>query len=169
MTYTIPTDLYLSVIRTSATMSLHMEGGTLRSEESFSLILRAAKDTNVVLSTGEKLADVDVHLTLSTKYRIAQELDRDLLIDDIGFLAHTEGELGRPFVHGSALLTNTTVVASLLSANTKGKVRLVLPSVPFEDGKDTPYVWGKNRPNMLRISHLYISALCIESGAQNEG
>jgi hypothetical protein len=169
MTYTIPTDLYLSVIRTSATMSLHMEGGTLRSEESFSLVLRASQGTNVVLSSGEKLADVDVHLTLSTKCRIAQELDRDLLIDDIGFLAHTEGELGKPFVHGCALLTDTAVVASLLSAGTKGRVSLVSPSVPFEDSKDTPYVWGKNRPNMLRISHLHVSVLCGESEAKNEG
>lgn len=131
-------------------------------------MLRASQDTNIVLSTGEKLADVDVNLTLSTKCRSAQEVDRELLIDDIGFLAHTEGEHGKPSVHGIVLLTNTTVVASLLSAGSKGWVRLALPSIPFEDSKDTPYVWGKNRPSMLRISHLEISALCGESRAQNE-
>jgi hypothetical protein len=149
-------------------MSLHVEADTPIASESFSLVLRASRDTNVVLSTGQRLADVDIHLTLSTKWRTAQALDRDLMIDDVGFLAHNEGERGAPFVHGGALLLNTTVVASLLCAGTTGKVRLVLPTVPFEKAKDAPYVWGRSRPNMLRISHLEVSVLGGE-GMQSDG
>jgi hypothetical protein len=168
MTFALPTDLYLSVVRTSATMSLHVEESTLRSSESFALVLRASYDTNVILSTGQRLADVDIHLTLFTKHRTANELDQDLKTDDVGFLAHTEGEYGAPFVHGAALLFNTTVVALLLSNDIRGKVIMGLPTVPFNDSKDTPYVWGQNRPNMLRMSYLEISALRGD-GAQSDG
>ncbi|WP_232428915.1 hypothetical protein [Aromatoleum toluclasticum] len=121
-----------------------------------------------MLSTGQRLADVDIHLTLFTKYRNAQELDRDLKTDDVGFLAHTEGEYGAPFVHGAALLFNTTAVAALLSDGMCGKVRMGLPTVPFNDSKDAPYMWDKNRPNMLRISDLEISVFRGE-GVQSAG
>jgi hypothetical protein len=159
MTYALPTALYLSVLRVSANTSLHSDGGSLKSSESWSLVLRASPDTNVVLSTGQRLAAVDIHLTLSTKWRTAQELDRDLTPEDVGFLAHTEGERGEPFVHGGALLSSTAIVNALLGADTVGKVEIVLPTVPFEDKKNNPYVWGRNRPNMLRISHLEVSIL----------
>ena len=168
MTYVFPTDLHLSVTRISATVSLHVEGGALRSSESFSLVLRASRGTNIVLSTGQRLADVDIHFTLSTKWRTAQDVDRDLKSADVGFLAHTEGEQGVPFVHGGALLLNPTVVASFLCAGTHGKMILVLPTVPFEEGTDVPYVWGANRENMLRIDHLQLSALCSE-GTESDG
>ena len=144
MSYAFPSNLYFSVVRTSATMSLHFEADTPRLSESFSLVLRASQDTNVVLSTGQRLEDVDIHLMLSTKWRTAQELDQDLMIDDVGFLTHVEGERGEPFVHGVALLLNTTIVASLLCAGTKGKIKLVLPTVPFEERTDAPYIWGWN-------------------------
>ena len=166
MTYVFPTGLNLSVIRVSATVSLHVEGDAPRSSESFSLVLRASRETNIVLSTGQRLADVDIHFTLSTEWRNAQELDRDLTTDDVGFLTHSEGERGEPFVHGAALLLNTTVVASLLRVGMKGKVNVVLPTVPFSDGTDTPYVWGRSRPNTLRISHLGVSVVRDE-GAES--
>jgi hypothetical protein len=161
MTYIIPTGISLSVIRTVAEISLCVEGDTPRSSERFDLVLRASSDTNIVLSTGHRLADVDIHLMLSTEWRTAQELDRDLTISDVGFLTHTLGERGEPFVHGIALLfnTNTAAVASLLYPGVSGKVRLGLPTVPFEDRKDAPYVWGRNRPYMLRISHLALSVI----------
>ena len=88
--------------------------------------------------------------------------------DDVGFLAHCEGEHGAPFVHGAALLFNSTVIGSLLYSGMRGKVRLGLPTVPFEDSKDAPYVWGRNRPNMLRISDLEVSVYKDE-GAQSDG
>ncbi|UVS60028.1 MULTISPECIES: hypothetical protein [Nitrosomonas] len=96
-------------------MSLHSESGNTISSESFSLVLRPAPDTNMVLSSGEQLGDIEIHLTLSTKWRTANELDRDLTDDDVGFLAHTQGERSEPFVHGAALLRDTTVVGALLS------------------------------------------------------
>ena len=168
MTYVFPTGLNLSVIRVSATVSLHVEGDAPRSSESFSLVLRASRETNIVLSTGQRLADVDIHFTLSTKWRTAQDLDRDLKINDVGFLAHIEGERGVPFVHGGALLLNTTVVASLLCSGTHGRMSLVLPTVPFEERRDVPHVWGTNRENILRIGHLQLSALCGE-GTESDG
>lgn len=157
MNIVFPTHLRLLVVQASATMSLLGEDGISRSSESFSLVLRATHDTNVALSTGERLSDVDVHLTLSTKWRTPQELDKDLTNEDVGFLAHTEGERGEPFVHGGALLSNTTVVAALLSAGTDGTVTLVLPTVPITNKKEAPFVWGRNRLNMLRINHLEVS------------
>ena len=163
-----PTYLHLSVARASATMSLHSESGSAISSESFSLVLRAAPDTNVVLSSGEQLVDIEIHLTLSTRWRTANELDRDLTDDDVGFLAHTQGERGEPFIHGAALLRDTTVVGALLSRGTEGRVKLVLPSVPIKERTDAPFVWGTNRPNMLRISHLELSAFPIE-GTQPKG
>ena len=168
MTYVFPTDLHLSVVRISATVSLHVEGGAPHSLEAFSLVLRASRGTNIILSTGQRLADVDIHFTLSTKWRTAQDLDRDLKINDVGFLAHTEGEQGVPFVHGGALLLNTTVVASLLCSGTHGRMSLVLPTVPFEERMDVPHVWGTNRENMLRIDHLQLSTLCSE-GTESDG
>jgi len=168
MPLAFPKYLRLSVVQAVATMSLHGEDGISNSSESFSLVLRATRDSDIALSTGERLANVDVHLTLSTKWRTAQELDRDLSNEDVGFLAHTEGERGEPFVHGGALLSNTTVIAALLSVGTHGTVTLVLPSVPITDKKDSPFVWGWNRPNMLRISHLEVSVLRGE-GTQNDG
>jgi hypothetical protein len=168
MTHLLPTDLHLSVVRASATNSLHIEADTPQSSDSFFLVLRTSRETNVVLSTGQRLADVDIHLTLSTKWHTAQEIDRDLAFDDVGFLAHSEGERGEPFVHGRALLLNTTIVASLLSSGTTGKVRLVLPTVPFDDNAEAPYVWEKSRPNRLRISNLEVSVLRGEA-AQSAG
>ena len=105
-------------------------------------------------SSDQRFADVDIYLTLSMKWRNAQALDRNLKIDDVAFLADGEGERGAPVVYGGAVQLNTTVVASLLYAGTNGKVRLVLPTVLMEEAKDAPYVWGRNRPNMFRISHL---------------
>lgn len=166
MSFAFPTHVFLSVAQVSATMSVHGEDGILKASESFSLVLRASHDANIILSTGERLADVDVHLTLSTRWRTAAELDKDLTNEDVGFLAHAEGERGEPFVHGGALLSNTDIMAALLSAGTKGKVKLVLPSVPFADNKDAPFLWGRNRPNMLRISHLEVSVL---RGEEMEG
>lgn len=133
MNLAFPTHLRLSIVQTSATMSLHGENGISKSSESFSLVLRTTSDENIALSTGERLSDLDVHLTLSTKWKTAQALDRDLIDDDVGFLAHIEGERGEPFIHGGALLSNTTVIAALLSAGTNGRVTLVLPSVPSTD------------------------------------
>lgn len=159
MNLAFPTHLRLSVVQASATMLLHGDEGISKSSESFSLVLRATRDANIALSTGELLADVDVHLTLSTKWRIAQELDKDLSTQDVGFLVHTEGERGEPFVHGGGLLSDTAVVAALLSMNTDGTVTLVLPSVLITDKKDAPFVWGRNKSNMLRISHLEVSIL----------
>jgi hypothetical protein len=132
------------------------------------LVLRAAPDTNIVLSTGQLLAAVDIHLSLSTKWRTAQELDPDLAPEDVGFLAHIEGERSEPFVHGSALLSGTKIVNALLGVGTVGKVKMVLPNVPFEDRKEHPYVWGRNRPRMLRIGHLEISVLGGK-GAESDG
>lgn len=159
MTYAFPIDVNLSVVQVSATMSLHAEGAAPVSSEAYSFVLRASNDTNIVLSTGQRLADIDIHLTLSTKWRDAHALDRNLMSDDVGFLAHSEGERGEPFVHGAALLIDTTLVASLLHAGAHGKIKIVLPTVPFSDRADTPYVWGTNRRNMLRISHLEVSVL----------
>lgn len=161
MTYEFPACLYLPVVRASATMSLHSEGGAVRSSESFSLVLRAPHDANIVLSTGQQLAEIEIHLTLSIKWRTAHELDQDLAADDIGFLAHTEGDRGEPFVHGAVLLSNTTVIAALLSGSVEGRVKLVLPSIPSHE-KNAPFVWGRNRPNMLRISHLEVSVIRTE-------
>lgn len=155
----LPTNLYLSVINASATTSLNAAGDTSKSSESWSLVLRSSPDTNIVLSTGHRLADIDIHFTLSTKWRTRQELDRDLAPDAVGFLSHNEGEQGEPFVHGEALLLNTTIVAALLSTGITGKVRMEIPTVPFVDGEKVPFVWGSNRPNMLHISHIEISVL----------
>ena len=164
MTHTLPTCLYLSVIRVSASASLHGEGGTLRSSESLSLVLRADSDTNIVLSTGQRLATVEIHLTLSKQWRTAQELDRDLTPDDVGFLVHNEGEHREPHVGGGALFLSSTAIANaLLGVGTTGKVQFVLPSVPFSDKQTDPYVWGQGRPNKLRISHLDISISRDES------
>ncbi|WP_430231954.1 hypothetical protein [Nitrosomonas communis] len=149
-------------------MSLHSESGNTISSESFSLVLRLAPDTNMVLSSGEQLGDIEIHLTLSSKWRTANELDRDLTDDDVGFLAHTQGERSKPFVHGAALLRDTTVVGALLSRGAEGRVKLVLPSVPIKEITDTSFVWGTNRPNMLRISHLELSAFPIKE-TQCEG
>jgi hypothetical protein len=141
-------------------MSLHGESGSTISSESFSLVLRCAdRDTNVVLSSGEQLVDIEIHLTLSTKWRTANELDQDLTDGDVGFLVHSQRERGKPFIHGAALLRDTTVVGALLSRGAEGRVMLVLPSIPLTD---EPFVWGTSRPNMLRISRLELSSFPIE-------
>ena len=159
MSLAFSTHLNLSVVQASASMSHLSEDGILKSSESFFLVLRATRDTNIALSTGEVLADVDIHLTLSTKWRTAQEIDKDLTIEDVGFLAHTEDERGKPFVHGCALLSNTTVIAKLLSAGMDGTIKLLLSSVPISDRMGDPFVWGRHRPNMLRISYFEVSVL----------
>lgn len=67
MTLAFPTNLNLSVMRISASTSLRVDQDTLKSAESWFLVLRAEDNSRIVLSTGERLAEVDIHLTLSTK------------------------------------------------------------------------------------------------------
>jgi hypothetical protein len=159
MNYIISTNLFLSVVRSKATMSLSVGSGEPASSESFSLVLRAARDTNIVLSSGQRLNEFDIHFTFLSKCRNGPELDRDLSMDDVGFLTHAQGERGEPYIHGMALLINSRIIRLLLSPGVSGTVSLTLPTVPFSESTDRPYVWEKNRPNMLRINHIEISAI----------
>jgi hypothetical protein len=150
-------------------MSVNVEGGTTRCAESFALVLRSDSDTNIVLSTGESLSEVDVHLTLSTKWRTGPEIDEDLTDEDVGFLCHSEGEGNTPFVGGGALLLQTSILASLLAPGVSGTVKLTLPTVPFKQSNEPPYVWGHDRTHFLRVSHVEVSALRPEIAAHNDG
>nr|WP_315258974.1 hypothetical protein [uncultured Duganella sp.] len=159
MNYVLRAQIFFSVVHVSATTSLHANEGRLLSSDSYSLVLRAAHDTNIVLCTGSKLSDIDIHFTFSTKWGFAKELDRDLESDDVGFLAHSGGGRDGSFVHGGALLLSSSVVASLLDDQLKGEIRLEVANLPFLAESDTPFVWEMNRRHMLRISHLEVSAI----------
>jgi hypothetical protein len=161
----LPTYLFLFVVGKSATSSTFAEGSTIRTEESVSLVLRASRDSNIVLLGGTSISDVDIHLTLSNKWSTGPQLDRDLTLDDVGFLAHNDGERGMPFVHGAVIVRSTAIVERLLSRDAKGRVQLVLPAVPFQSDAATPFVWGKGRSNMLRVSQVTVSILWDEQSA----
>lgn len=151
------TQLCLTVNRAAVRTSYYREDGTTKSLESFDLVLRAHGDTNIVLSSGELLADIEIHFTLSTKRQMPAELDRDLEDEDVGFLVHTEGERGEPLVHGAALLPDSGLAAALLPRAVDGTVTLILPAITPNAQTNTPFVWGKNRPHMLRIVRIDLS------------
>jgi len=143
-----------TVISAAGTLSLVGGEGVQLSSEKYSLVLRVSSSSDIVLSTGERLGDVDIHLLLSPMYKIAKEIDEDLTIEDIGFIVHVE-ESGVPFIHGTALLQDSTVVASLLSKGTRGSGILFICEGNSKQFKP-PFVWGKYRQNMLHIRSLEI-------------
>lgn len=155
----LSTDLLLTVTQVAAHMSVHSGNGEPTTSHSFSLVLRAIRNTNIALSSGVSLDDVDIHITLSTEWCTGPELDRDLSHNDVGYLAYTDGERDEPFIHGAAFLKNSKIVRLLLTSGVTGIVNIILPTVPFSESPDEPYVWGKNRQNVLRISHFAVSAI----------
>ena len=169
MTYIFPTTIYCTVVHVSAGMTAHAEGSTVRSSESFNLVLRADAGANIILCTSERLSEVDVHLTFSTRWRTGPEIDDDLTDRDVGFLSHSHGEGSTPFVGGGALLLQTSVLASLLIPGVTGTVKLVLPTVPFEQDNERPYVWKHDRPHMLRVSNVEVSAIRPDTAEKNDG
>ncbi|MES9943407.1 MAG: hypothetical protein ABW080_00430 [Candidatus Thiodiazotropha sp.] len=168
MEYIISSSVSFNVLDISASMEMHIEEKAVVHYEEYQLILRAIKSTNIVLDSGKHLSDVDINLTLSSKFKSSKEIDRELTEDDLGFLAHIEDSDGSPFVHGTAPLIDRTVLQNLFNKGTKGYVTIQLPTVPFEDDTTRPYVFKKNRPNMLRISGLSVSSISTHEDDNDE-
>jgi len=148
-----------NIIDISASMQLHIENEAVVPYEEYKLTLCATKNTNIVLDSGKHLSEVKVNFTLSSKFKAAQEIDRELTANDLGFLIHTQESNGIPSVHGLVPLFDRSVLQNLFVQNAKGYITIDLPTVPFEDDKSKPFIWGKNRQNVLRINGLSVSSL----------
>lgn len=157
MAFVFPTTLYLSVVGVSANVRFESKGGHVRSSTTYSLTLRADRETRIMLSTGQPLQEVDVHLTLSSKWGTAASgLDIDLGEDQVGYLVHT-GDDSSPHVGGAAVVDEVAILSSLLQPKTWGLVKLHLPSVPFDVGSP-PFVWQKARSHRLSIESIEVVA-----------
>ena len=149
-------------MRSTATLEVCAKRDGVVGYESIALVLRATSDANIRLVGGVPLASVDVHFTLSTRWRTPGELDRDLGPEDVGFLAHNLGPRNEPTVHGASVIVSSPIAAVVANCSTQSYLELSLPTVPFSDDPNAPYVWGLQRDHMLRVSRLELKVMSSE-------
>jgi len=137
----------LRILRVFSGSHIEVSGGTVRSDRRLSLTLRCTSDDcGVVLSTGQRLSEVDVNLNFVCGQATPQELDCEMTSSDIGFLSHTDA--GPPFVYGMAILPESANLIPLFSSGTNGLVSFRLRSFPARGSLDDPFFWesGKRVP-----------------------
>lgn len=162
MTFTFPMLVSLSVLRASISSDVEMRDGLPSGTSSLNLVLLADRDTKIHLAGGEPLSATELHFTISSKWRTPTELDRDLTVDDVGFLSHTRESNGKSFVHGAAVWPNEPLPQYLLSENLSRNAQFIIKSLPTVLESAPPHSWGTNREHVLRLSSVRFSALQVE-------
>ena len=156
MTFSPPTTVRFTVLSAEAAAEIAAESGVVTSHETLSLVLRSSRDANMCLSSGLALCDIDVQVTLSSRWKAGVDLDRDLKPEDVGFLVHTAGENGESRVHGGAIIMPSALLAAIVADADDVRIDMVLASVPYSDDQLQPFVWGRNRGCMLPINRIEV-------------
>ena len=163
MSFELPIDLFLSVIEVTSATSVSVESDLPVFSNVHSLVLSVSPETDIMLSNGDKLSSNTINLSFSDKWKTGKDIDKDLNSEDIGFLVYTEDESGIPFIHGSVLLQDHSVIEKLFIQGVKGRLRITIPEIPFNENRDDSYIWGTYRKNLLRIQYMNISTFKIEN------
>lgn len=158
MSIQIPMLATFNIVGASVVQEVICHEGHYTTERKYGLVLRA-REGKIRLTTGESLKNVDVHFTLSSRWRAPQELDRDLKPEDVGFLFHSPPESpgGLPFIHGACIWPSEPLPEALFSGTTQGTVGLTLSSVPQVPDQEEPFTWSCFRPHMIRIASVWVS------------
>jgi hypothetical protein len=159
MTIQFPMLVLFSVVRASMSSDIEIRDGLPCSISSLNLVLVAERDTKIHLLGGEPLSAVELHFSISSKWRTPTELDRDLTANEVGFLCHTRESNGKAFVHGAAIWPNEPLPQYLLVEDLRRNAQLTIASLPTIVESAPPHSWGTNREHVLRLSSVRFSAL----------
>jgi len=121
------------------------------------MVLRARRDIEVRLSSGESLNAVDAHLSLITGLASPSELAPELKSEDLGFLLHSTTGSQPPFIHGAVACSTENLPYHLLTPGLRTNVLLTISSLPQLLDYEEPHIWHPGRNSMLRISAYSIS------------
>lgn len=152
-----PVLVLFDVVRASMTDTLHNCDGNFEIEKKFNLVLRAEQQTPILLSSGEPLSEVDVHLSLSTRWRNPDDLD--LSADDAGFLTYSDSGYGGEHIGGALIWPIETFPKALLANGVTGLVSLSLSTVPTIIDGCEPFVWNSGKLRRLKIASASISTV----------
>jgi hypothetical protein len=158
MTIQFPTDVSFLVLRASMSSELEMRDGIPYSINSLNLVLVAVTNTQIQLSSGEHLSEVELHFTVSNKWHTPVDLDRDLNLQDVGFLCCVTEPNGKIFVHGAAIWPEKQLPDYLLADGLVCNVQLTIGFFSTTSEPDSPYLWAVGRENILHISSIRFSA-----------
>ncbi|WP_325331033.1 hypothetical protein [Sulfuricella sp.] len=159
MTIQFPMLVSFSVLRASMSSEIEVHGGLPCAINSLKLVLLADRDTRIHLSGGEPLSEIELHFSISSKWRTPAELDRDLTANDVGFLCHTRESNGKAFVHGAAVWSNESLPQYLLAENVSRIAQITISSLPTLLESCPPHSWGTSREHALHLSSVRFSAL----------
>ena len=159
MTIPFPMLVSFSVSRALMSSDIEVHDGPPCAITSLNLVLLADRETKIHLSGGEPLSEIELHFSISSKWRTPAELDRDLTANDVGFLCHTRESNGKAFVHGAAVWPNEFLPQYLLAENLNRKAQFTITSLPTLLESAPPHSWGTNREHVLRLSSVRFSAL----------
>lgn len=145
------------VVRASMTDTLHNCDENFEIEQKFNFVLRAEQQTLILLSSGESLSEVDVHLSLSTRWRKPDDLD--LSADDAGFLTYCDNGYGGKHIGGALIWPIEIFPKALLANGATGLVSLSLSTIPTIIGGCEPFVWNSGKLGRLKIASASISTV----------
>ncbi len=163
MTAHFPMHISFRILGASMSSELEVRDGQTLAYSSLKLILLADSDTKIQLSSGEPLSDIEVNLTVSSRWHTPTELDKDLTSYDVGFLCHTRESNGKAFVHGALLWPDEPLPQYLLSENMNRRAQLVISSLPTLFDPSPAHSWGESRKHFLHVSSANFSSAQIES------
>lgn len=159
MTIQFPMFVSFSVVRASMSSEIEVHDGLPRAINCLNLVLLADRDTKIHLAGGAPLSEIEIHFSISSKWRAPADLDRDLTANDVGFICHTRESNGKAFVHGAAVWPNEPLPQYLLADNLSHNAQFTIASLPTILESDPPHSWGTNRENILHLSSVHFSAL----------
>lgn len=151
-----PMLVLFEVMHVSMTDTLQHSDGNFEVEQKFNLVLRAEKRTKILLSSGEPLSEVDVHLTLSTRWKKPDDLEMSAA--DAGYLSYSDGGYGE-HVGGALAWPIDTFPITLLANGAKGLVSLSFSTVPTIIDGSEPFVWNSGKLGCLKIASASISTV----------
>jgi len=158
MAIQFPMHVSFSVVNASMSSDVEMHDGRPCAISSLDLILLANHEAKIQLAGGERLSEVEIHFSLSSKWRTPEELDSDLAANDVGFLCYTRELNGQAFVHGAAVWPNEPLPQYLLAASLTRNAEFTIASLSTILPSDPPHSWETNRGHALRLSSVRFSA-----------
>lgn len=151
--FDIPLYLNFNVISAGLGCEISSHEGVYKREERLWLTLRGQPRSRgqLILSTGEDVCDLDVHLYL-TNTRPA-EMNADLSSTEVGFLVNTRhiGNNELPFIHGSLAWLDSPLPIYLINPGLSQSIRLEFIPMQPENSK-----WETNKQNRLQIINAVI-------------
>lgn len=158
MAIQFPMHVLFNVVHASMSSDVEMHDGCPCAISSLDLILLADHETRIQLAGGERLSEVEIHFSLSSKWRRPEELDRDLAGNDVGFLCYTREPNGQAFVNGAAVWPNEPLPQYLLADNLSRNAQFTIASLSAVLPSGPPHSWEPNRGHALRLSSVRFSA-----------